>query len=559
MKACNYCNARLRETDKYCYNCGKSQKYETFPKTLEKQKELDKQAEKNFNNSNFNSLKSILEKETEILPTVLEYNLNHNTKLKIKVLELLEEASEMQDVYNKLIKIDYPILENQLYDLLQFRFQHEALVKLIILLDKNNLLHRQTICGLTFIEWINKDLNWGNLIKFPYTNEFTINERKIHLFYYNKHLKYSYNPNLLSKNNLEKIEQEKQEEKIGKIRDKNTLEKPIQELNQFLSVIQKSEEQLKNYNQNDIYYELISKTLISLYNKAFMLTNSNKNRGIIHNQQAKHYENIKNYKKAYQNYKYAQYFNKRSGSKKAYEKYRKKYGIEDEITNKEFKYKLLENIRILQHNADELKKEKRQATKYKTPKGIKNKKQLIIDYYQEKGYHILSSEFIYYYTYLLFLDIHYDMEITVNTTYHKEEVITRIKELEKSNLKKEIKKAFKQIHQENTEDIETDKQIEEILLNLINVFGEEKILKIIGRNRLNQIYDCRYLPCKGIPNFIVYNNDELFFTEIYTSNEKPNSRQMYWHYYISEKTGIPIELNLINKNKSDIEKIYLAK
>ena len=559
MKNCDYCNARLRESDKFCYNCGKNRKYDDFTKILDSQIDLDKKAEEQFNNSNFNSLKNILEKEIELLPTVLEYNLNHNKKPTIKVLELLEEASEMVEVYNKLVNLDYPILENQLYDLLQFRFQQDALIKLIILLDKNNLLHRQTICGLTFIEWINKDLNWGNLIKFPYTNEFNIGDRTIYLLYYNNRLEYGYNPNILSKENLDKLENEKQEEKLGKIRDKNTLKKPIEELNQFLDVINKSEEQLENYDANNIYYELVSKTLISLYNKAFMLTNSNKNRGIIHNQQAKHFEDIGNFKMAYKNYKYAQYFNKRSGSKYAYEKYRLDYGYDDKIEINEYNYKLLKNIRIIEHSADELKKEKRKSIRYIVGNTIKDKKHLLIDFYQEKGYHVLSSEFIYYYTYLLFLNIHYDMEITVNTTYHKEEVLTRIKELEKSNLKNEVKNAFEQIHKESIDDIETDKQIEEILLNLINVFGEDKILRLIGRNRLNQIYDCKYLPCKGIPSLIVYNDDELFFAEAYSRVEKPNSRQMYWQYYISEKLDLPIELNLINKNKVDIEKIYLTK
>ncbi len=559
MKTCAYCGARLRESDKFCYNCGTDKKYETFTKKINQRLELDKQAEEQFNHSNFNSLKSILEKQLPLLPVNLEYSINHNQKTKIKVLELLEEASEMMEVYNKLIKLDYPILENQIYDLLQFRFQQDALIKLIILLDKNNLLHRQTVCGLTFIEWINKELNWGNLIKFPYTKEFQINDRKLYLLCYNNHLEYGYNPNIISKNNIEKIETLKQEEKIAKIRDKQITETPIQELNQFLDVINKSEEQLEDYDKKDIYYQIISQTLISLYNRAFMLTNSNKNRGIIHNQQAKHFKNIENYQKAYDNYKYAQYFNKRSGSKNEYEKYRKKYGQKDKIENTEYNYKLLKNIKIKQHTAQETKKEKRKPIQYKTKHGLKDKKQLIIEHYQEQGYHTISSEFIYYYTYLLFLNIHYDMEITVNTTYHKEEVITRIKQLEKQNLKEEIKKAFQIIHQENVDDLETDKQIEEILIQIIEIFGEEKILQIIGRNRLNQIYDCRYLPCKGIPHLIVYNNNELFFAETYTSNEKPNSRQMYWHYYISEKVNIPIELNIINKNKKDIEKIYLTK
>ena len=50
-----------------------------------------------------------------------------------------------------------------------------------------------------------------------------------------------------------KIETLKQEEKIAKIRDKQITETPIQELNQFLDVINKSEEQLEDYAyKNDI-------------------------------------------------------------------------------------------------------------------------------------------------------------------------------------------------------------------------------------------------------------------------------------------------------------------
>ena len=393
------------------------------------------------------------------------------------------------------------------------------------------------------------------------SNDNNINKNKNTEIKDNENINININNNidLNSSENIKNIEKLKKDKKIIKIRDKTEFNTASQELSDFLDVINKTEQQLKKYDKNDIYYEIISLTLISLYNRAFMLTSSNKNRGIIHKEQAKHFENIGKLENAYKNYKYALYFNKRSGAKTQYEKLRKTHGQKDKIEHEKYKYKLLKNIKLIEYEATELKKIKRHPIQYEKNGEKISKKELLINYYKNKGYNVINTEFLYYYTYLLFLDLHYNIEISVNTTYHKEEVITRLKQLEKSNIKQEIKKAFQKIHEENPEDIETDKEIEKILIQIVDIIGQDKLLKIIGRNRLNQIYDCKYLPCKGIPGLLIYNFTEYSFADILTSEEKPKSRQMYWHYYISEKTNIPIEILIVNNRKENIEKIYYSK
>lgn len=59
----------------------------------------------------------------------------------------------------------------------------------------------------------------------------------------------------------------------------------------------------------------------------------------------------------------------------------------------------------------------------------------------------------------------------------------------------------------------------------------------------------------GLPDLIVYNDDEFFFVEVKSKGDVPSSKQVQWHKFLSEVVGIDVVLFMIEKTNEQIQTI----
>ncbi|MDI9624692.1 MAG: VRR-NUC domain-containing protein [Methanothermobacter sp.] len=88
--------------------------------------------------------------------------------------------------------------------------------------------------------------------------------------------------------------------------------------------------------------------------------------------------------------------------------------------------------------------------------------------------------------------------------------------------------------------------IDELAIPL-KLVEREKLLKIFHR-LLSDFNNNR----RGLPDLILYNDNELFFAEVKSENDSITEDQLKWHDFLS-KLGFKVELALINHTKRQIE------
>ena len=84
---------------------------------------------------------------------------------------------------------------------------------------------------------------------------------------------------------------------------------------------------------------------------------------------------------------------------------------------------------------------------------------------------------------------------------------------------------------------------------------EEKQLLLIFERMWDDLKYYSY----GFPDLIVYNDDEFFFVEVKSKNDKPSFKQIQWHKFLVDIVGIDVVLFMIDKSVDqvvDIKKSY---
>src|ERR1035437_631966 len=132
----------------------------------------------------------------------------------------------------------------------------------------------------------------------------------------------------------------------------------------------------------------------------------------------------------------------------------------------------------------------------------------------------------------------------------KQIIINRFTELRNSDLLKRICDTYKAHRGKRCRLIpQWDKFGLDKLEIVIKMVNKEKILPIFERIIMN-INDNR----AGLPDLIVYSDNDLFFSEVKSEQDKISIKQKYWHEYLSEKLGFKVEIFLINQSKESLQK-----
>lgn len=92
-------------------------------------------------------------------------------------------------------------------------------------------------------------------------------------------------------------------------------------------------------------------------------------------------------------------------------------------------------------------------------------------------------------------------------------------------------------------------KIDELLIPIKRI-DKEKIIKILERLILN-FNDNR----TGLPDLIVYNDNDFFFSEVKSENDKISEKQNDWHGFLSETLGVKVEICLINRTEAQVEQV----
>lgn len=127
----------------------------------------------------------------------------------------------------------------------------------------------------------------------------------------------------------------------------------------------------------------------------------------------------------------------------------------------------------------------------------------------------------------------------------------KIKELQHSNLEQNISESYKKNYGKNCRPIEDwDKyNIDELLISVQRI-EKEKLIKIFER-LITNFKDNR----SGLPDLIVYNDRDFFFSEVKSEKDRISEKQSDWNSFLSTSLGFKVEIFLINHTEAQIEKI----
>ena len=127
----------------------------------------------------------------------------------------------------------------------------------------------------------------------------------------------------------------------------------------------------------------------------------------------------------------------------------------------------------------------------------------------------------------------------------------KIQELLHSNLEQKLKESYKQNYGKKCRIIENwDKYDVNTLLISIQRLDKVKFIKILERI-ISNFKDNR----AGLPDLIVYNDKDLFFSEVKSEKDKISEEQKEWHDFLSTTLGLKVEIFLINHTETQIKRI----
>jgi len=127
----------------------------------------------------------------------------------------------------------------------------------------------------------------------------------------------------------------------------------------------------------------------------------------------------------------------------------------------------------------------------------------------------------------------------------------KIQELQHSDLEQKISESYKNNYGKICRPIDNwDRyKIEELLIPVKKI-DKDKLIKIINR-LISNFNDNR----AGLPDLIVYNDKDFFFSEVKSEKDKISEKQKEWHSFLTASLGFKVEITLINHSETKVEKI----
>lgn len=127
----------------------------------------------------------------------------------------------------------------------------------------------------------------------------------------------------------------------------------------------------------------------------------------------------------------------------------------------------------------------------------------------------------------------------------------RIQELRSNSIEHLLSEAYKSNYGKTCRPIEDwSKYSLDELLVATQQLDSDKLLKLLER-LIDNFSDNR----AGLPDLIVYRDDDFFFAEVKSERDKVSEKQKEWHSFLSEELGLNIELCLINHTAAQIKKM----
>lgn len=126
----------------------------------------------------------------------------------------------------------------------------------------------------------------------------------------------------------------------------------------------------------------------------------------------------------------------------------------------------------------------------------------------------------------------------------------RLNQLKNSNLEQEISNSYKRNYGKSCRPIERWDHftLEELLIptrmdktDFLSIL--ERLISNFSENR------------SGLPDLIIYNNNELFFSEVKSERDRVSDKQMSWHLFLAKKMGIKVDLFLVNYTERKINNL----
>lgn len=137
--------------------------------------------------------------------------------------------------------------------------------------------------------------------------------------------------------------------------------------------------------------------------------------------------------------------------------------------------------------------------------------------------------------------------------YERRKTLTknRVQELQHSDLNQKLSESYKQNYGRNCRPIENwDKyKIDELLISVQRV-EKGKLIKIFER-LISDFNNNR----AGLPDLVVYDDKDFFFSEVKSEKDKISEKQKEWHDFLSTTLGLKVEIFLINHTEDQIKQV----
>lgn len=230
-------------------------------------------------------------------------------------------------------------------------------------------------------------------------------------------------------------------------------------------------------------------------------------------------------------------------------------------------FEIKNGVYFVNFNATKLKNEKRGKSKYLYQNKTLFAEELAIKYYEECGYKAAWTE-NYYWSFLMaliFWDEIIDRYNVITRMYNnspifiqpefyqkkKNLVNKKMERLRESNLEVIISKSYKRNRGKKCKPIEEWKRynLNELLVP-VRLMDKNTFLGILERLVLNW-----YKYRSGLPDLIVFNNKELFFSEVKSEKDQVSDNQKAWHRFLVEKFKLKVDLFLINNSERKTKNI----
>jgi len=127
----------------------------------------------------------------------------------------------------------------------------------------------------------------------------------------------------------------------------------------------------------------------------------------------------------------------------------------------------------------------------------------------------------------------------------------RLNQLNNNNIEQEISNSYKINYGKSCRPIERwDRFTQEELLIPTKTMNKTMLLGILER-LISNFAENR----SGLPDLIVYNNNELFFSEVKSERDRVSDKQMSWHLFLAKKMDIKVDLFLVNHTERKVNNL----